>query len=117
MSIKGSPIRGLEPNIKEFTLENYALNTENQRLTQLLISKNLEIKTLVENNSKLKSTYDAQANAYRKTIDSLEKQLNESEQSRNQEFDEISNKYKKLTQEEMSSLKYVHTTQVEFLFK
>lgn len=29
MSIKGSPIRGLEPNIKEFTLENYALNTEN----------------------------------------------------------------------------------------
>ena len=29
MSSTGSPIRGLEPNVKEFTLESYALNTEN----------------------------------------------------------------------------------------
>lgn len=57
MSIKGSPIRGLEPSVKEFTIENYALNTENDRLTQLLISKNNEIQALVENNAKLKSTY------------------------------------------------------------
>lgn len=47
MSGRGSPIRGLEPNVKEFTLESYALNAENERLTQLLISKNNEIKTLV----------------------------------------------------------------------
>ena len=40
MSNRGSPIRGLEPNIKEFSLESYALNTENERLTQLLIAKN-----------------------------------------------------------------------------
>ncbi len=40
MTAKGSPIRGLEPTINEFTLETYALNTENERLTQLLLSKN-----------------------------------------------------------------------------
>lgn len=110
MSIKGSPIRGLEPNVKEFTIENYALNTQNDRLTQLLISKNNQIQALVENNAKLKSTYEAQATAYRKAIGSLEKQLNESQQSRSEEFNSIREKYSKLTKEETENLKTTHTT-------
>ena len=82
MSARGSPIRGLEPNVKEFTLESYALNTENERLTQLLIAKNNEIKSLIENNAKTKNTYEAQANAFRRTIESLEKQIKENERAR-----------------------------------
>lgn len=84
MSGRASPIRGLEPNVRQFTLESYALNAENERLTQNLISKNHEIKDLAEANLRIKNTYEAQASAYRKTIESLEKQLNESEKSREQ---------------------------------
>jgi hypothetical protein len=68
MSGRGSPIRGLEANVREFTLESYSLSAENERLTQLLIAKNNEIRTLVENTARAKSTYEAQANAYRSTI-------------------------------------------------
>ena len=77
MTSRGSPIRGLEPAIKEFTIQNYSLNSENERLTQTVLTKNRQLQSLIETNSKMKSTYEAQANAYRKTIDSLEKQLNQ----------------------------------------
>lgn len=75
----------------------------------MLISKNAEIQSLVENNAKLKSTYEAQAAAYRRTIDSLEKQINENEQEREGEFAAIREKYSKLTEEETAALKTNHT--------
>ena len=86
MTNRGSPIRGLEPSIKEFTIQNYSLNSENERLTQTVLTKNRQLQSLIETNSKMKSTYEAQANAYRKTIDSLEKQLNQNEVSRQQDL-------------------------------
>jgi len=54
---------------------------------------------LVENNAKIKSTYEAQAAAYRRTIDALERQLGELEHSREGEFQAIREKYDRLTQE------------------
>jgi hypothetical protein len=59
----------------------------------LLIAKNAEIQGLVENNAKIKSTYEGQAAAYRRTIDALERQLGEEEQSREGEFRAIREKY------------------------
>lgn len=98
-------------------MESYALNAENERLTQILISKNNEIKTLTETNARIKNTYEAQAKAYRKTIESLEKQLTDNEQSREEEYQMIKKKYDQLNQDEVSTLKNSHTNEIEFLFK
>jgi chromosome segregation ATPase len=70
----------------------------------------------VENNAKIKSTYEAQAAAYRRTIEALERQLGENEQNRQGEFDAIREKYSRLTQEETNALKNTHTNEVDFLF-
>lgn len=71
----------------------------------------------MEANSKLKSTYEAQASAYKRTIEALEKQLKESESDREAEFQDIRDKYSRLTAEEMSSLKNTHTNEIQFLFQ
>jgi predicted nuclease with TOPRIM domain len=78
----------------------------------LLIAKNNEIKSLIDTNARTKNTYEAQANAYRRTIESLEKQLSETERDRDDEFQSIKKKYDQLSQNELSNLKHSHTNEI-----
>lgn len=82
-----------------------------------MISKNNEIKSLYDNNVKIKNSYESQANAYRKTIDSLEKQIAQNEEAREEQFQDIKKKYDEMSQNELSNLKNSHTNEIEFLFK
>ena len=65
----------------------------------------------------MKNTYENQAKAYRKTIESLEKQLNQSETCREEQFKHIKSEYDKLSKDEVSSIKDTHTSEIQFLFK
>ena len=71
----------------------------------------------METNAKTKNTYEAQANAFRRTIQSLEKQINENEKSREEDYQTIKKKYDQLSSDEVSELKSSHTNEIEFLFK
>ena len=74
MSKRTSPIKRLELLNKEADVyeEINSLVSENEKLTQLLYSKNMEIKSMIDENQHLQDLRETESKRFKATIQDLE---------------------------------------------